>query len=87
MSDFKEQFGLVQDDMSAFGLEAAKAGGGVAAGAAVGAGASAAIGGMGLAVGGTAVAVTMLPMVIAGGVVGGIIYGAWRIGKAMGGKK
>jgi integral membrane sensor domain MASE1 len=53
--------------------------GAVVAGAGVGAGASAVVGGMGLAVAGTAVGVTMAPVAAVGAVVGLAGYGVSKL--------
>ena len=59
--------------------QALKAGGAVTAGAAAGAAGYAAIGGMGLTVGGTAMAIGVAPFVAAGAVVGLAGYGVYKL--------
>ena len=59
--------------------ETSKAGIAVGAGAAAGATTSAVVGTIGVAIGGTAVAVRMIPVTIVGGVVGLAGYGIYRI--------
>ena len=55
-------------------------------GAAVGAVTSSIIGGMGLAVGGTAVGITLAPLMAIGGGIGLAGFGLYKLGKAIGGK-
>lgn len=55
-----------------------------AAGAAVGAGTFATIGGVGLAMGGTAVGVTLAPFAVIGAGVGLVGYGCYWLGKQVG---
>ncbi len=64
--------------------EALKAVGAGGIGAAAGAGAYATIGGMGLAVGGTAVGITLGPFVAIGAGVGLTGYGVYWLGKQIG---
>lgn len=58
-----------------------EAAGFAAAGAAAGAGVSTLLGGMGLAVGGTAIGIGMAPVAAAGAVVGLAIFGATKVFK------
>jgi len=64
------------------GLEAA---GAVAAGAGVGAAVYTAVGGIGVAAGGTAVGITLGPFLLIGSGLGAVGYGLYWLGKQMGG--
>ena len=66
--------------------DAVKAAGAGVAGAIVGAGTYATIGGVGLAVGGTAVGVTLGPFIAIGGGLALAEYGVYWLGKQIGGK-